>query len=161
MIVLYLSMPNPDIDNEIYLKLVRFCEYQERCKSDVHRKGATIKLARVDIEPYIEQLTKEGFIDELRYAKLFIDSKLRKWGPAKIRQGLSAKGIRDIVYKDYLREVDKDSNQEVLVQLATRKLATLMALVPAERRLKLTRYLLGRGYAMTDVKPVVTKLTVK
>ena len=97
-------MMNKDNITEEYalLKLTSLCAKSEYCIEDMRKKMKRWNLD-VDVqERIIKYLIDERYIDERRYAKLFIESKIKynKWGKRKIEQALYAKRIPEQIYID-------------------------------------------------------------
>ena len=77
------------------------CSRQEKCSSEIREKLEKFNLPGEDVEKVLHSLKKEGFIDESRYAGMFVRDKLRfnRWGRVKIRYMLSARKIpEEIIY---------------------------------------------------------------
>ena len=57
------------IDRQNALKMARaICAKQEQCKYDIRQKFAKWNLPKNEVDYLLEQLEKEGFINELRYS---------------------------------------------------------------------------------------------
>ena len=105
----------------------------------------------------IDRLVQERFVDETRYARAYALDKMRynHWGRLKIGQMLRMQGIstsdRDIA----LRELPDEEYDDILRRLMESKLPTIKANSDYERRGKLFRYLLGRGFEMSDIEHLI------
>lgn len=83
------------------------CSKMERCcqdaKKSLYRWGITSPEEQSKI---IERLKKDGFINEQRYANCYVRDKLigGRWGEAKIRAELRAKGIEQQIVETALEE---------------------------------------------------------
>ena len=55
----------------ILQKIRHYCSYQERCISEVEQKLKDFTVQREKIPGIINQLQKEGYLDEERFAKAF------------------------------------------------------------------------------------------
>jgi regulatory protein len=62
-----------------------FCAYQERSQSEVRRKLSGGMLTDDEIESVIAELISQNYINETRFAELYIQSKInqKKWGLLK------------------------------------------------------------------------------
>jgi regulatory protein len=147
------------LDKLLYDKLCRYCETQERCRFDVAKKCTALKIPKAEASAYIDQLERSGFISEQRYVRLFVDSRIRRrWGSARIRAALAARGIKEGLYKSYLSQIDKEQYYDSALQLAQKKNTTIRSKTPQEHRLKLMRFLLGKGYEQDIVKRVLQEV---
>jgi regulatory protein len=135
---------------ELRLKLEMFCAYQERCVSEVKAKCVQLKISPDLQEKLMKHLQEAGFLDETRFAESYVSGKFRikKWGKRKIYAGLRAKGVSSELIVGALKEIDQDLYTETLVSLASKKLEELSLKKdsPWESKIKLTRFLLQRGY---------------
>ena len=150
------------LDKLLYEKLAHFCEYQERCKYDLSKKCYALKIPKADVAEYIEQLEKSGFLNEQRYVKTFIHSHFtkKKWGAAKIRAALGAKGIRDNLYKELLQDIDVDEYYATALKLAEKKTGSIKSKSPQDHRLKLMRFLMSKGFESKVIQLVLKAMKV-
>lgn len=141
-------------------KMLHYCNYQERCKKEIYAKMSTFDLDDDDKNFIIDFLQEEGFIDDERYCRTYVKSKLnlKKWGVNKIRLSLIAKGISKDVVEDVLSEIDHDSYKEELMTLLKNK--KINDDDPYKRKAKLIRYAVGKGYSLSDVMEAVKNLSL-
>ena len=146
-------------DQTIYEKLARYCAYQERSPADVQAKLKALKADPAEFAGYREMLVRDNYLNEERYIKAFVAGHLRKkWGTTKIKSTLQQKGINAALIKKHLDAIDAEGYNDTLLHLAQRKLGTLKADTPAQMRVKLMRFVLGKGYESSKVSAVVKKL---
>lgn len=129
------------------------CSRKECCRKEILAKLE--KLEVQDPEGAVDQLCKENYINEARYAAAFARDKssLQGWGPLKIRLSLQAKGIDAETIAEALGEVDADAADAKLEALLRAKLRTLRTETdPQKRYAKLLRFALGRGYNYDQIK---------
>ena len=86
--------------SKVLSRLQMQCSKREYCSRDIMQKA--LKAMEGDAEAagrILEELRKDRFVDDLRYAAAFAreKSRLTGWGPVKISFALAAKGIdRDL-----------------------------------------------------------------
>ncbi len=130
----------------------RLCSRSERCSSDILRK--VVALGIPEPESVVEQLVREGYIDDARYARAFARDKssLQGWGKVKIRVDLQRKDIDESTITAALSEIDLVAAEQKLQKLALAKLRQLRSESdPRVRKGKLLRYLMGRGYTYDEI----------
>jgi len=131
---------------EVLSKLMRYCSYQERSKLDVRLKMKTLSMSTAEQEELFGYLEAEDFINEERFAKLFVRGKVnvKRWGIYKIREALYTKGIKSDLVALAIKEIDLDAYNKNLEELTDKK----MALLKGDETIKekLYRYLLSKGY---------------
>jgi len=140
-------------------KMRALCSRREYCSSDIFAK--VLKALDGDKEAarmVVDRLISEKYIDDFRYASAFVRDKssISGWGETKIRYMLSAKGIARDVISHALNEADPDKASYRLEKLMERKAMSLRE--DPQRRLKLIRFGLGRGYLYEDVSSVVDRI---
>jgi regulatory protein len=136
-------------------KLENYCAYQERCISDVKTKMYSLKIPTIHYPTLIESLIDNQFLDEERYVRAFMRSKVsfKKDGLEKIRFGLMKKGIKNSIISLVFEELDKETYQSNLLNLLEKKWTSLLLKnEKQEAKAKLIRYLLGKGYKYDEFK---------
>ncbi|HBZ34331.1 MAG TPA: RecX family transcriptional regulator, partial [Bacteroidales bacterium] len=63
-------------------KLQNYCAKAERCEQDIRRKLMLWNVTQNEAQNIIDELKKDGFIDEKRYCSAYIHDKIMfsKWG---------------------------------------------------------------------------------
>ena len=145
---------------EIKQKAARFCAYQERCISDVRRKLSSLQVAGEEADTIIDELINEGFINEERFAKIFVSGKfrLKGWGRIKIYKALQAKGLQAKDINKALDEIDETEYRQTLKSILEKKERELTEDDFAKRKQKLVNFALGRGFESEVVWEVIREL---
>lgn len=146
-------------EKKVLERLQRQCSKAEYCSSDVRRKA--LKAMEGDSEAasrIVEALVRERFVDDGRYAAAFSREKssLQGWGAVKIRFMLRSKGIPDEIISAALEEIDPGKAERKLDKLVSDK-ARLLDGDP-QKRLKLLKFALGRGYSYDEVEKAIDRL---
>jgi len=130
----------------LYEKARSFCDYQERCIYDVKKKLQLWKATDATIESIINELEKQDFINEERYAVSFAHGKLRnnKWGRNKIFFALSQKHIPEIYIQMGLNEIDEEEYLDILKSVLESK--TVNETDDFKRKSKLVQYAKQKGF---------------
>lgn len=138
--------------------LVRFCSYQERCKTDVIKKMKKLNLAEIEFDKWLNKLAAENLINETRFTKNFVNGrfKIKGWGIAKIKSELLAKGIEEKLIEQIIsEEITTSDYREKILQLAKKKWQSIKARSIPERKIKLQQYLLGKGFRFQEISEVI------
>ena len=124
------------------------CSRQEKCSSEIMEKLKKFKVQEASMVKVLQTLKKEGFIDESRYAGMFVRDKLRinRWGKIKIQYMLSAKRIPDEIIREAMEGIDDQNYLEILKEELSKKQKSVKAENPFEVRNKLTRFAQQRGF---------------
>ena len=101
-----------------------------------------------DRERVMEYLRNAKFVDDERYARAFVNDKIRynKWGRRKVEQGLWAKHIDGDIRQRVLDEVDDSEYMSVLIDLLKAKRRGIKADTDYEVNMKLVKYAMSRGF---------------
>ena len=113
------------------------------------------ELSESDKSFIVEFLKDEGYINDERYCRSYVKSKLnlKKWGINKIKLSLVTKGIDRTIIDEVVSEIDQGSYKEELVNLLKNK--KINESDPYKRKAKLIRYAVGKGYSLSMVMEVL------
>ena len=128
--------------------LMRLCARAEKSQEDARRLMRGWGLAERDAEGVLAKLVRDRFIDDGRYAEVFVRDKLRLsgWGEYKIRTALQRKRIDRALIDAALAEADRSGMDERLRRQLERKARTAKYTTQYELKTKLIRYGLSLGY---------------
>ena len=146
----------PTLD-EALAKLQRYCAYQDRCHKEVKEKLSELGIWGDDAGQVIVALIEDKFLDEERFARSFVRGKYRfkKWGRIKIKQELKKKNISGYCLKMGFQEIDEQEYMENLIAIINKKNDFLKAKNQYERKAKLAKYAITKGYESHLVWQVV------
>src|SRR5690554_807401 len=152
--------PRKTSETKALSRMANLCARRECCVFDIRTKLMHYELDFEVIERIIEHLKKEKYIDELRFARSFINDKMRfnKWGKVKIDFALRQKKIpQDIIAEAFLDFSDEQLNAS-LEDVLSAKWKTIKGKSEQDKRTKLIRFALGRGFEMNHVLAYIEKL---
>ena len=134
-----------------------YCSAAEHCRSEVRAMLERHGAEKPDIESIINNLVKEGFIDESRYARAFVHDKVRfaKWGKVKIAQALWQKRIPQDITDAALESIDDDEYLAALKDVVKAKFRTVKGATVYERKMKTMRSVCSRGYEPALVRKLL------
>lgn len=138
-----------DQRNEYLIKLLKFCNYRERCTSELKQKMYDLRIPRDWQEDFLEDLEEDNMINDQRYAINFAESKhrLKYWGKNKIKMELLTKKIKSSYIEKALRNLNEKAYLESAKNLIEKKLRGLKADVTfEEKNAKVYRFLYYKGY---------------
>lgn len=149
---------NQDISS-VTERLRSLCSRREYCTSDIRRKAlSALENDRESADQVLGLLIKDKYVDDFRYSCAYARDKsaIAGWGPSKIRYMLSSKGVaRDVIDRAML-EIDGTKADRRLERLVRSRYASLMN--DPQVRVKLLRYVVGRGYPYDDASSVIDEL---
>ena len=149
----------PTLDEGL-AKLQRYCAYQDRCHKEVREKLSDLGIWGDDAGEIMVALIEEKFLDEERFARSFVRGKHRfkKWGRIKIKIELKKKDITGYCLKMGFQEIEDDEYLQTLTTLLEKKVKLVKAKNDYERKSKLARFAMTKGYESNLVWQVVNEL---
>lgn len=145
---------------EALIKAQNMCAVQEKCKSEIRKKLFGWKLPQKDHGQIIDQLEKDKFIDENRYAHYFAKDKLRynKWGKIKIAYTLKQKDIPEDYIQTALDDIEESDYDEILKNELLKKIRSIKDKDEYTIKSKLIRFASSRGFESGKVFDMVSKI---
>ena len=138
------------------------CSQKEYNEAEIRNKLKFWGADPNDIDPIVEELIKEKFIDDLRFAIAFVRDKVRlnQWGRIKIRYMLSMERVKHSIIDQALVEIDEDLYAETLLELLQKKARELKSESnPYNKKQKLIKFAQGRGFEVDLVLRLLKELT--
>lgn len=141
-------------EQEAFLQLASVCANAEHCQHEMLEKMRKWELSETVKARVMARLVKERYVDDERYARAFVKDKIRynKWGRRKVQQALWMKHIDDDIQKRVLDDIDDDEYLSVLRPLLKQKSKSIKAENDYERKQKLVRFALGRGFTFDIIR---------
>ena len=141
-------------EQETFLQLAAICAQAEHCEQEMRDNMKRGELAETVPNRGLDRLTKERYIDQERYARAFVNDKIRynKWGRRKVQQALWQKRIDNDIQQRVLDEIDDNEYLAVLRPLLKQKRKSIRAASAYEENQKLVRFALGRGFTFDIIR---------
>ena len=146
-----------DFKSAIY----RYCNYQERCHSEVKNKLYELGAYTTDVNALLAELVEAGLLNEERFARSYARGKFRMkgWGRNKIKYQLKALQVSEYCVRKGLSEIDPEEYDQRLKQLVAQKYDYYKTQKPEwARRQKVKQYLLSRGYEASLIEEALREL---
>lgn len=138
-------------------KAENYCIKVERCRQEVIKKLLQWGITSKDCDKIINELVKDRFIDESRYARAFIRDKYRfnGWGRKKIEMSLRMKAVEESDIMEGMEEINQTEYEEILFNLLKNKKKSVKAENDYELRAKLLRFAAGRGFEPSLISKII------
>ncbi len=139
--------------------LMALCARAEKSSGDAYRLMARWGVEKSEQPKVLEQLIKDRFIDDERYATAYIRDKinLSGWGKFKIKSHLIQKGVAKEIIDEQLDQLDRDKMGERLQEMIQRRARTTKYTTKFQLRDKLIRYGASLGYDFSSVSEAVNQ----
>lgn len=140
-----------NLNQEVIEKLWAWCSTQERCASELKRKLKRLMIPDAQFEAYHESLKKDNYMNELRFAEAFASgkSRIKHWGPMKIRSAMRMKGVPSKLIDQVLKDLDPEEMTQTIDDLLAKKWPRINAKDAYEKKQKAIRFLAAKGYKIS------------
>ena len=134
-------------------KLEKYCAYQERSHKQVFDKCRSYGLSESDSNEILVELIQSNFLNEERFVEAYVKGKfkIKSWGKQKISQGLKLAGINQKLISSSIQEIKFEDYIKTIQRLAEKKMKTLKEGTDFEKKIKVQRYLLSKGYKYDEI----------
>ncbi len=141
-----------------------WCAAEERCESGVREKLVVWGAGADDADEIVAVLREEGYLDDVRYARAYCESKMlhQHWGRQKVIYQLRLKRLPREAIEEGMAAVDEEQYMEMLREVAEKKLSAVggeRGPVGTDVRRKMMAFLSSRGFTMSEINEVITKIT--
>ena len=133
---------------DFLLKASYYCSLSEHCIQKVREKLVQWETPKEYIDPIIDKLLEDDYINEERFARAFVKDKFRfnHWGRIKISTHLRALGISSENIATAMQEIGDEEYTKMLDEIVGKKRKTIKNGTDYEIRAKLLRHALSRGF---------------
>ncbi|AQX83641.1 RecX family transcriptional regulator [Elizabethkingia bruuniana] len=144
---------------EIKQKLVNYCVYQDRCHKEVEEKMQSFLLIPEAKDEILLYLINENYLNEERFTRSYIRGKfyIKHWGKQKIKLQLKMKGISEKLIQNCMDEIYEDDYTKQIQIFAEKLLPTYKGLNDFQKKNKLIRFLVTKGYEYELIIENITK----
>ena len=144
---------------DFFLKASYYCSLSEHCIQKVREKLVQWETPKEFIDPIIDKLLEDDYINEERFARAFVKDKFRfnHWGRIKISTHLRTLGISSENIATAMQEIGDEEYAKMLDEIVEKKRKSIKNGTDYEIRAKLLRHALSRGF---EYELVATKLNI-
>lgn len=138
-------------------KAAAYCTLCERCTNEVSKKLTAWGVTTAEQEKIIARLKSEGFIDEARYCRAFVNDKLRfnRWGRIKIQAALREKQLPKEHIADAMEQIDEEEYLQTLRELIAIKQKEYKGGEDYTTKQKLIRFAASRGFEPGKILQII------
>lgn len=143
-----------------YLKAAAICSRSETCTYNIQEKLKLWGLNEADSILVIGHLKDEKYIDDERFARAYVKDKFRfnHWGRQKIEFMLRARKISQEILELAFEEIEEEGYADELQKLLQEKAKTIKAKDQYDKRNKLMRFAMGRGFESGKIYAALKEL---
>lgn len=136
--------------------LARNAKSEKQLRIKLKDKGYDLQF----IDKAIIKLKQQKYLDDERYSEMLINSKINisKYGKRKIKEALYEKGIDREIIEEKIKMVTEEDELERAYSLGIKKFKTLKEVDTRKNSIKLSNYLVNKGFDYSIVKKAVSKV---
>jgi regulatory protein len=137
------------------------CARSEQAPADIRSKLRDWGLNATDAAQVLHQLTEQGFLNEQRYARAFVNDRFafNGWGRIKIAHQLRMKQIPADLITDAMAVIDEEQYRQRLVELLRAKWRTVKDREPRAAWAAMMRFAVSRGFETAIASECVKQVT--
>ncbi|WP_420317166.1 regulatory protein RecX [Ekhidna sp.] len=138
----------------------RFCAFRERSPNELLEKLQSWGISELESVEIVAELSKEGFIDEQRFANAFCNDKFQfsSWGKQKIRAHIYSHKLPENIVVNALDRIDPQAYEDRLFELAKSKWQKLEGEETMKRKQKVVSYMVSKGFEMDLIWSAINTL---
>ncbi len=143
-----------------YNKASALCARREYCSGDIFKKLNNWEVDKPIANKVVAQLIEEKFIDDLRFAKFYVNdkSKFNRWGKDKIVWQLRMKKVDQEIINEAIANLNDDEMLETLSALLREKNRLIKEPDFQKRKASLIRFGAGRGFSYDQIRKVLDEI---
>ena len=158
--------PGSMIDTSAFLEWIIHCQYPSALNHavkmlaarpcscyEIEKRLSLLKYDSEVISLVIVKLDKEKLLNDIEFTNLWIQSRMKKYGPGRISQELHSKGISQKTVQSALNEITDEEQLSNAIHLARKKWEADRTLSDfSKKHQHVIAYLLRRGYSWEIAK---------
>ena len=135
-------------------------KFRPRSEKEIGERLKRKKFDPAVIRETILFLKENGFIDDSYFAKVWLESRIKKpLGLKKLRVELRQKGVDKEIIDSQIEEISKGyCEKDTVLKLARARLNSLKGIEPQKKKNRLYGYLMRRGFLPEQIIDAVNQL---
>ena len=144
-------MAERDTESELRARALRLLARREHSRQELERKLSPHAGSSEALQTLVSGLKEKNQLSEARFAEERARWLARKYGPARIRQDLKAKGVPEELVERYSSSSDEMAKAKAILERKYRSPATTR-----EEKARRMRFLQSRGFSSDIVHKLVS-----
>jgi len=142
------DLSDAEIFRQAYLKAVKLLVTREHSRMEIETKLGKRDVPPGVIDSVVEQLQREGYQCDVRFATMMSEQRMRKgFGPMSIQAKLHERGIDRGIIADVIDELDTDWVAHAAAALQSRFSEEELSDNSQRQRARVARFLQSRGFS--------------
>jgi regulatory protein len=152
----YCFMDDLDKTKKAALRLLNF---RPRSENELRRRLTQKNLPREAVEATVDQLKKEGWVDDEKFARLYALSRMQSgsFGKGRVRRELTQRGLSGALIESGMTAIADIDEAAAAQGLVEKRLATMRGLSLDAKKRRLHGFLMRRGFSSQVIFRVLGK----
>ena len=149
------------MDKKVALnKLKNTCSRQEKCSSDILKKLNDWEFNNTDSDKILQQLIKDKYVDDKRYAESFANDKIKfnYWGKIKVAYALRQKNINQELIDNAIKKISFTEYFKIVKQEILKKEKSIKITDKYKKRSKILMFAKSRGYEIDIINRILDSI---
>lgn len=156
---IYTEIVDEILTKRAKLRAMHLLQKMDRTKWELERKLQESGYPQVVVKRALEYVESFHYIDDKRYAAMYIQSQKTKKGKARIKMELMRKGISaELIAEVFSETEDEMDTREAIRSLIEKKCSYSEEMDEKEKR-RLYGFLLRRGFSSSDILSVFREIS--
>jgi regulatory protein len=140
--------------------IYHYCQYQERCHSEVRNKLYELGCRKTEVEELIAEVIEKNLLNEERFARAYARGKFRMkgWGKQKIIYELRLRKVSDYCIRKGLSEIDEEEYEQAVRKMIEKNWRVKGAKKSRAEVAKIFRYAYQKGYEKEITTAIINEL---
>ncbi|MDD3048675.1 MAG: RecX family transcriptional regulator [Bacilli bacterium] len=176
VIIKNVLLPNKDIDASLISKLdeenfyataynqaLNYISYRLRCENEIKIYLFKKSYNELIINYVIDKLTKEGYIDDYKFAQAYFNDKinLNGFGIYKIKKELENLGINDDIISNIVSNIDENIVKDNIIKLINKQIKANHKYTGNVLKKRIINHLINLGYSYELISPYLDNIDTK
>lgn len=145
---------------EVYYIALKYLKVKLRSKIEVEKYLIDQDYSKEDILAVLEKLEKQGYLNDLSYAKSFLHHKLitTSNGPFKIKNELLKKGVSSAIIDEVLDQYDLETQLEKIRKIVSKMIRSNRNKSNQVLRKKIISDLICQGFQKENIEEIIKEV---
>jgi regulatory protein len=142
--------------NDALKYIERSYKTEKEIRDKLYKKGYD----ETTVQSTVVFLKEYNFLDDLKYAEMYIKDKQKSSGKNKLKYDLTKKGIEEEVVQEITSKIDTTAEGDTAELIAGKKYQSIIKRETDKRKIyeKLLRFLVGKGFSWEVSKTAINKV---
>lgn len=145
---------------DVRASIYHYCQYQERCHSEVRNKLYELGCRKQEVEELLAEVIEKNLLNEERFARAYARGKFRMkgWGKQKIIYELRLRKVSEYCIRKGLSEIGGEEYEAAVRRMIEKNWRAKGAKKSKVEIAKMYRYAWQRGYEKEITAEVINQL---